>query len=240
MNIVITGVLSDLRSHFVGLIEQAGGEVTETVSKKTSYLVAGVDPGAKLTRAQELGIPVIDEIGLRTLLALGTPAVFPVTAPAKPAEKAGKVAPAPAAVPAPAPAVAVAKKPSFQLDKARIAALQEDTARVSALLAKIFAEEPPPAPAVPEPVEAEPAEAEAAAQGLLGLDTAHSSFARMLLSRPHWSREELQDVASDLDLMLDGALEHINEASFDAHDEPLTEGDDPVTVNQHILEKVEA
>ena len=46
--------------------------------------------------------------------------------------------------------------------------------------------------------------------------------------------------AADLDLMLDGALEHINEAAFDTHDMALFEGDDPVTVNAEILEKVEA
>ncbi|MMZ71483.1 hypothetical protein D1872_348900 [compost metagenome] len=62
----------------------------------------------------------------------------------------------------------------------------------------------------------------------------------MLLSRPQWSREELLDVSSDLDLMLDGALEHINEVSFDTHDIPFTEGDDPIDVNPEILEKLEA
>lgn len=48
------------------------------------------------------------------------------------------------------------------------------------------------------------------------------------------------DVSSDLDLMLDGALEHINEVSFDTHDIPFTEGDDPIDVNPEILEKLEA
>ena len=61
----------------------------------------------------------------------------------------------------------------------------------------------------------------------------------MLLSRPEWSREELLDAAADLDLMLDGALEHINEASFDAYDSPLTEGENPITVNIEVLEKLE-
>ena len=74
----------------------------------------------------------------------------------------------------------------------------------------------------------------------MGLNEAHTALARMMLSRPEWSREELLDVAADLDLMLDGALEHINEAAFDAHDMALFEGDDPVTVNAEILEKVEA
>jgi len=40
--------------------------------------------------------------------------------------------------------------------------------------------------------------------------------------------------------MLDGALEHINDAAFDAHDMPLVEGDDPVTINPEFLEKAHA
>lgn len=130
----------------------------------------------------------------------------------------------------------------FKLDAARIAALQQDTEKVTAMLASIFTEAeeaiaaPPPAAheADPEP------EAAQASKGLLGLDEAHTALARMLLSRPEWSREELMDIASDLDLMLDGALEHINEAAFDAHDMPFFEGEDPVTVNPEFLEKVEA
>lgn len=132
-------------------------------------------------------------------------------------------------------AVAKPATPGFQLDPARIAALQKDTDKVSALLANIFKEEVPAA--APE-VDVEP-EVEAP-QGLLGLDEAHTSFARLLLSRPEWSREELLDIASDLDLMLDGALERINEACFDAHDMALTEGENPIVVNHDVLEKVAA
>lgn len=129
----------------------------------------------------------------------------------------------------------------FQLDIAKIAALQKDSERVSALLADIFKEESPQPTVTAAVPEAAPLEAEAAvATGLFGLDEAHSAFARMLLSRPQWTREELLDVSSDLDLMLDGALEHINEVSFDTHDIPFTEGDDPIDVNPEILEKLEA
>lgn len=142
------------------------------------------------------------------------------------------------------PVSSVAGTPStgFKLDPARIAALQKDTERVSALLAGIFTEdESHPMPvSVPEPVEDTLAPETAPPHGLLGLDEAHTSLVRMLLSRPQWSRQELLDVAEDLELMLDGALEHINEASFDAHDMPLTEGDDPVEVRTDVLEKIEA
>lgn len=142
-------------------------------------------------------------------------------------------------------------EPGFKLDAARIAELQKDTVRVSALLANIFTEaDEPQAGSLAEPGASSSAESsdpeqrqeEAAepAKGLLGLDEAHSALARVLLSRPEWSREELLDVAADLDVMLDGALEHINEAAFDAHDLPFFEGEDPLTVNAEILEKLEA
>lgn len=140
-----------------------------------------------------------------------------------------------------AAAVAKVEESGFKLDPARIAALQKDTEKVSALLANIFTETEEPAAAASEAVEAEPeTETAEAPKGLLGLDEAHTALARMMLSRPEWSREELLDVAADLDLMLDGALEHINEAAFDTHDMALFEGEDPVTVNAEILEKVEA
>ena len=129
----------------------------------------------------------------------------------------------------------------FKLDPARIAELQKDTERVSALLANIFVETDDHATTA-APISEVDTEAEAveAPKGLLGLDETHTALARMLLSRPEWSREELMDVAADMDLMLDGALEHINEAAFDTHDVPFFEGEDPITVNPEILEKVEA
>jgi len=147
--------------------------------------------------------------------------------------------------PAAAPVVtAPAGKPAtagFQLDAARVAALQQDTDKVSALLANIFTEEPTEPAVLQATPAAQPDEVEAEApHGLMGLDGAHTSFVNQLISRPEWTREELLDLASDLDLMLDGALERINEAAFDAYDGPLTEGEDPVTINRDILEKVPA
>ena len=135
---------------------------------------------------------------------------------------------------------APAKAEGFKLDTARIASLQKESEKVSALLAGIFKEEEPAMVAAAEPVAAERPDASSAVEGLLGLDEAHSSFVRMLLSRPQWSRAELLDVAGDLELMLDGALEHINEASFDRYDTALTEGDDPVEVRADVMEKLEA
>lgn len=128
----------------------------------------------------------------------------------------------------------------IKLDQDRIARLQNDTNRVSAMLADIFAE--PELPEVaPEQVDREAGEEreEPPTDSILGLDGPSSAFARMVLSRPRWTRADLQDVAIDMELMLDGALERINEASFEKFDLALTEGDDPVEVNAEVVEKLE-
>ena len=66
---VITGTLPTLsRDDASARIQSAGGKVTGSVSKKTSYVIAGADAGSKLERAEVLGVPVIDEAHLLTLL----------------------------------------------------------------------------------------------------------------------------------------------------------------------------
>jgi DNA ligase (NAD+) len=66
MTFVITGTLPTLsRDAATALVEQHGGRVTSSVSKKTSVVVAGEEAGGKLERARELGVPVIDEAELR-------------------------------------------------------------------------------------------------------------------------------------------------------------------------------
>lgn len=66
---VLTGTLPTLgREDAKALIEAAGGKVSGSVSKKTHYVVAGAEAGSKLEKANELGIAVLDEDGLRALL----------------------------------------------------------------------------------------------------------------------------------------------------------------------------
>jgi uncharacterized tellurite resistance protein B-like protein len=123
---------------------------------------------------------------------------------------------------------------TFVLDAAKIAELKESSDRIAERLAEIFTEDQEVSPpAAPEPP-AEPG----APSTLLSLDQAHSAFARILITRPVWQRNELLDVAQDLDIMLDGALERINEACLDEFGIPFTEGDEPVEINPEIRENI--
>ena len=69
MTVVLTGTLETLsRDEATELVESNGGKVTSSVSKKTSFVVAGTDAGSKLQKAQELGVKVIDEKALLKML----------------------------------------------------------------------------------------------------------------------------------------------------------------------------
>jgi DNA ligase (NAD+) len=66
---VLTGTLVHFtRDEAKQMIEDAGGKVTGSVSKKTDYVVAGADAGSKLDKAKELGVKVIDEKGMKGIL----------------------------------------------------------------------------------------------------------------------------------------------------------------------------
>ena len=70
MTFVITGTLPTMsREEAKALIEKNGGKCSGSVSKKTTYVLAGEAAGSKLTKAQELGVPILDEDGLTAMLA---------------------------------------------------------------------------------------------------------------------------------------------------------------------------
>lgn len=209
-------------AHFMATVAQADGNVSpdEVRMLERIYKALGLDSQAVFSNVHAVAS------GSKP----STTAAMP-SAPATPAKKGSVTATA----------------SGIKLDLDRVAALQKDTDRASTILAKIFTDEESPAAAAPpapsvasEPREVEPISRTPAPARLLGLDDTHASLARLLLSRPSWTRAELEDAAADLDVMLDGALEHINEAAFDAHDMPFVEGDDPVTINPEFLEKVHA
>ncbi|MBR7182031.1 MAG: NAD-dependent DNA ligase LigA, partial [Clostridia bacterium] len=69
LTFVLTGTLPDMsRDEASALIRAAGGKVVGSVSKKTSFVVAGEEAGSKLTKAQALGVPMIDKDALLAML----------------------------------------------------------------------------------------------------------------------------------------------------------------------------
>lgn len=157
--------------------------------------------------------------------AAGTVSTSPVTS-----------APAPGSIDSSNPPAASA--PAFALDMNKIARLQRETAEVSALLAGVFVDETAVEAPAPQPQEVPEAQVETEDATLYGLDIDHSAFLRLLVSRKEWSRAELEDAAADLDLMLDGALENINDMAFERFDIPVSEGDDPIEINPEILDEL--
>lgn len=133
------------------------------------------------------------------------------------------------------PSVSSVKTVSFELNIERIAMLQKETALVSSLLSDVFVDETMP---IEPTLAVETQTVESFPTALLNLDQEHTTFLRHLISRPQWSRDDLLNLAADLELMLDGALENINEAALDHWDEQLIEGDDPLEINQNLIEKL--
>jgi DNA ligase (NAD+) len=69
---VLTGTLPSMtREEAQAELEARQGKVTSSVSKKTSYVVVGASPGSKLAKAEQLGVPLLDQDALRHLLEHG-------------------------------------------------------------------------------------------------------------------------------------------------------------------------
>lgn len=127
---------------------------------------------------------------------------------------------------------------TFRLDPKKIAALQAESERVAALLAPVFESEPTITPK-PAPA-AEPEETTPKPESLVpGLELEYSDFARSLFSRTEWSRVELEELAQDRGLPLDGVMERVNDAFYDKYEQSLLiEAGTNIEVNQEILREV--
>lgn len=121
-----------------------------------------------------------------------------------------------------------------------------ESAEISTLLAEIFSEAEVPLTEVslaevPLAESLSPPSPKAEKEGQLpqlgGLDAAHSQLLQRLAQQPIWQRSDLEAIATQLDLMLDGALEVLNETAFDRYDEALIEGEDPIEINLAILQE---
>ena len=128
----------------------------------------------------------------------------------------------------PAPARALSPAPGgIRFDAARLARTRQETSEVSALLSGIFEEEaPPPLPVIEQPA------------ALKGLDGPHTELLELLELRGAMSRSEFDRHAREMRLLPDGAIERINDWSFDRFDEALIEDGDEVTVAPHMRDRI--
>lgn len=99
-----------------------------------------------------------------------------------------------------------------KLDASRIAAIRSDTERVSAVLGEIFTED-----SVYEQ------ESKPTAGMLDGLDEKHTKLVETLIDRVQWTEEELEELCAQMGLMVSGAIEAVNEWTFNVYDEALVE-----------------
>jgi DNA ligase (NAD+) len=95
ITVVVTGSLADYsRDDATDAIQTRGGKVTGSVSKKTSFVVAGESPGSKYDKALQVGVPILDDAGFAVLLADGPDAALEIATKPAPPEKPAKKTPA--------------------------------------------------------------------------------------------------------------------------------------------------
>jgi hypothetical protein len=155
-------------------------------------------------------------------------------------------------IPAPPDAAPPPPERVFEIDLARLELVRAETREVAQLLSPIYEELPVvempdrrDATPQPEPDTEAPAgfstvpmpggEA-ATVPGFTGLDSGHAQLLTRLVAQESWSREAFETRAREHDLMPDGALEAINEWSFDHYNDALIEDGDPITINLALLE----
>jgi DNA ligase (NAD+) len=81
VTVVVTGSLRDYsRDEATAAIQERGGKVTGSVSKKTGFVVVGADPGSKYDKAVQVKAPILDDDGFRVLLEEGPEAARAVAA----------------------------------------------------------------------------------------------------------------------------------------------------------------
>ena len=120
--------------------------------------------------------------------------------------------------------------PGIQFDSARIAALRSESAKISKILDQVFESSDGHNSKV---VADEPFEERE--ESLLGLDSDHADLLQAFLSKTQWARSEAEQLCAERGLMIDGALERINDAAFDRFDCAALEGDDPIDINRQLF-----
>ncbi|GGD39164.1 plasma membrane H+-transporting two-sector ATPase C subunit [Croceicoccus pelagius] len=124
------------------------------------------------------------------------------------------------------------KAKAASLDAARIAAIRNDTERVSSVLGEIFSTD--------EDVSDEATAANALPSSMAGLAPKHAMLVEQIIQREHWTGEEFDEIAGKQGLMPSGALEVVNEWAFDKFDEPLLDEYDGYDVSPDITATLRA
>lgn len=129
-------------------------------------------------------------------------------------------------IPAP-PTGSTPTEKHFSLDMNKIASLHNETEHVGTLLNSIFSQEE-----IEQPKEQDDKSADS--NEMWGLSPSIFEIVQFLSHKSAWHRRELEEMAYNKNLMLEGVLEQINEAAFDRFDDPFIEGEDPFEINQEI------
>lgn len=121
--------------------------------------------------------------------------------------------------------------PVFSLNNELIRIREQETQQVRNVLENIFAEQ------MEEPAPAE-SQADTVENLLAGLDQAHQTLLSRLVVQKHWERPAVYEVCKELGLMLDGALEVLNEWAFANTNAPLIEDGDPIYVDTELAKEM--
>ncbi|MEQ4209394.1 TerB N-terminal domain-containing protein [Actinopolymorpha sp. B9G3] len=216
---------------------------------------AGLAPPAPVAVPGPVRMPTPLPANEPVTVQAGGAAVGEYLLPRRPSAEPAVPAPDPARVPAPDPPALM------PLDTAAIEAKLAETATVSTLLHRIFADDEPAEGDAAGVAENEPdsdAENETGNDAgdlasthagrcdnesggvelVPGLDAPHSALLRALAERPAWPRDAFDALAVGLGLLPAGALDLLNEVALDAADEPLTAGEDVLEIDDDVLQEL--
>ena len=138
------------------------------------------------------------------------------------------------------PEAYVAKAERVELDPERISEIMKSTREVSDLLTEIFEESCERESSESDDNGDEPDEEIPAETVLISglLDPAQTELVHILAKRQNWTRDEFEQVATQIGLMPSGAIEVINDIAFECCDEPLLEGEEVLEVNEFALKEL--
>lgn len=120
--------------------------------------------------------------------------------------------------------------PKVALDSDRVASVMANTARVASVLGDIFGED--------ETKDEVEEGSEETGDAFFGLDSQHADFLGELLTRPHWGEVDFATLAGQFRLMPEGALETVNEWSFERFGDLLIEGHEGYEINSDVMEQL--